>query len=116
MATQSLVQLKQGPLHDLVDDRRFGIRVLLDVCPLTTSEISLRLLVQLSVHGVGAVSLRLCRLGGHGGHRYLSAGEVGSPDPDHTDVDGQGEQGDPGGNQEPAGEPGGKGMAVDHCG
>jgi hypothetical protein len=55
----------------------------------------------------------LCRFGGRGGHRLLGAGEVGAPDPDRGDVDGQGEQRDPGGNQEPAGEPGGEGMAVD---
>jgi hypothetical protein len=44
------------------------------------------------------------------------AGEVGTPDPDHGEVDDQGEQGDPGGDQEPAGEPRGDGVAVDRCG
>jgi len=62
-------------------------------------------------------SPRLCRLGGgHGGYRLLGAGEVGAADPDRGDVDGQGEQRDPGGDQERAGEPGGEGMLVDRCG
>src|SRR5215472_4155931 len=62
------------------------------------------------------LSLRLCRVGGRGGGRWLGAGEVGAADPDRGDVDGQGEQRDPGGDQEPAAEPGGEGVAVDRCG
>src|SRR6266704_1579447 len=61
-------------------------------------------------------SLWLCRVGGRGGGRWLGAGEVGAADPDHGEVDDQGEQRDPGGDQEPAAEPGGEGMVVDRCG
>src|SRR5215813_6165173 len=68
------------------------------------------------------VSLRLCWLGkrggycGRGGYWLRGAGEVGAPDPDHGEVDDQGEQRDGGGDQEPAGEPGGEGVVVDHRG
>src|SRR5258707_1116761 len=54
-------------------------------------------------------------LGGQGGW-WLRAGEVGAADPDHGEVDDQGEQRDPGGDQEPAAEPGGEGVVVDRCG
>jgi hypothetical protein len=54
-------------------------------------------------------------LQGDGRRRLVRAGEVGTPDPDHGEVDRQGEQGDSGGDQEPAGEPGGEGVAVDRC-
>jgi hypothetical protein len=53
------------------------------------------------------LSPRLCRFGGRGWSRLLRAGKVGAPDPDRGDVNGQGEQRDHGGNQEPAAEPGG---------
>src|SRR5262245_59434515 len=46
------------------------------------------------------LSLRLCRVGGRGGWRLLGAGEVGALDPDHGEVDDQGEQRDGGGDQE----------------
>ena len=55
-------------------------------------------------------------MGGRGGFRWLGGGEVGAADPDHGEVDDQGEQRDPGGDQEPAAEPGGEGMVVDRCG
>src|SRR6185312_12755448 len=60
--------------------------------------------------------LRWCRVGGRGGGRWLGPGEVGAADPDHGEVDDQGEQRDPGGDQEPAAEPGGEGVVVDRCG
>ncbi len=44
-----------------------------------------------------------------------SRGEVRAADPNHGEVDHQGQQGDPGGDQEPAREPGGDGVAVDRC-
>jgi hypothetical protein len=47
---------------------------------------------------------------------WLGAGEVGAADPDHGGVDDQGEQGDPGGGQEPAAGPGGEGVVVDRRG
>ena len=62
------------------------------------------------------LSLRLCRVGGRGGFGLLGACEVGAADPDRGDVDNQGEQRDPGGDQERAGEPGGEGVVVDRCG
>ena len=46
----------------------------------------------------------------------LGAGEVGAADPDRGDVDDQGEQRDPGGDQERAGESGGEGVVVDRRG
>src|SRR5215472_2832422 len=62
------------------------------------------------------LSPRLCRVGGRGGCRLGGAGEVGAADPDRGGVDDQGEQRDGGGGQEPAGEPGGEGVAGDRCG
>src|SRR5580693_2653767 len=62
------------------------------------------------------LSLRSCRVGGRGGGRWLGGGEVGAADPAHGEVDDQGEQRDPGGDQEPAAEPGGEGVVVDRCG
>src|SRR5215472_13607721 len=62
------------------------------------------------------LSLRWCRVGGRGGFGLLGAGEVGAADPDRGEVDDQGEQRDPGGDQEPAAEPGGEGVVVDLCG
>src|SRR5229473_872794 len=59
---------------------------------------------------------RLCRVGGRGGFGLLGGGEVGAADPDHGEVDDQGEQRDPGGGQEPAAEPGGEGVVVDRGG
>src|SRR5690348_8995424 len=56
------------------------------------------------------------RVGGCGGFGWLGGGEVGAADPDHGGVDDQGEQRDPGGDQEPAGEPGGEGVVVDRRG
>jgi len=70
-------------------------------------------------HGVGRLAMVVLlsfALQGDGQCRLLSAGEVGAADPDRGDVDGQGEQGDPGGDQEAAGEPGGEGMVVDRSG
>ena len=55
-------------------------------------------------------------MGGCGGFGWLGAGEVGAADPDQGEVDDQGEQRDPGGGQECAGEPGGEGVVVDRCG
>src|SRR5215470_11240256 len=62
------------------------------------------------------LSPRWCRVGGRGGFGLLGAGEVGAADPDHGEVDDQGEQRDPGGDQEPAAEPGGEGVVVDRRG
>jgi len=70
----------------------------------------------LSVGRLAMVVLLSFGLQGDGQCRWLSAGEVGAADPDHGDVDGQGEQGDPGGDQEAAGEAGGNGMTVDRRG
>src|SRR5262245_22536209 len=69
-----------------------------------------------SVGRLAMVVLLSFGLEGDGQCRLLGAGEVGVADPDQGEVDGQGEQGDSGGDQEAAGEAGGNCMAVDRRG